>query len=221
MVKLSWWTSGSSAGKTKKTQLLFSTPMIPREILKKIRQREIRTNRIVTETLMGLVLCLFSISLNSADAAEYRDMVFEGLNGDVTTNEYQSFIHKLAVQRPPPASNIGNLMVDERDGTRLHGMQTFYEFTHDRRALDMAIVWSDAFLHARNDPTNGRIVWTGGRDLCWPNKDSNDVQVLHAGAENGDVIERIVNTARLILENPSVSNETVPPDKFGFGTTYL
>src|ERR1035437_1309193 len=31
----------------------FSYPMIPREILKKIRQIELRTNRIVTETLSG------------------------------------------------------------------------------------------------------------------------------------------------------------------------
>ena len=148
-------------------------------------------------------------------------MVFEGLDGDVTTNEYQSFIDKLGYLPPPPTNNIGNLMVDERDGARLHGMQTFYEFTHDRRDLDVAIVWSDAFLHARNDPANGRIIWTGKRDLCWPNKATNDVQALHSGAENGDVIEHIVNTARLILENPAVWDQTAPPDQFGFGATYL
>jgi len=157
----------------------------------------------------------------SGHAAEDRDMVLEGLDGDVTTNEYSAFIYKLSVLPPPPTSNIGNLMVDEKDGARLHGMQTFYSFTHDRRALDSAVVWSDAFLHARNDPTNGRILWTGKRDLCWPNKATNDVQALHAGAENGDVIEHIVNTARLILENQTVWNETAPPDKFDFGATYL
>jgi protein-S-isoprenylcysteine O-methyltransferase Ste14 len=100
-------------------------------------------------------------------------------------------------------------------------MQTFYSFTHDRRALDLAMVWSDAFLHARNDPTNGRIIWTGKRDLCWPNKATNDVQAFHAGAENGDVIEHIVNTARLILEDPAVWNQTAPPDPFGLGVTCL
>jgi protein-S-isoprenylcysteine O-methyltransferase Ste14 len=153
--------------------------------------------------------------------AEDRDMVFEGLNGDVTTNEYRSFVDKLNVQPPPPTNNIGNLMVDEKDGARLHGMQTFYEFTHDRRDLDMAIVWSDAFLHARNDPTNGRIIWTGKRDLCWPNKATNDVQALHSSAENGDVIEHIVATAKLILEDPSLWAQTAPADKYGFGATYL
>jgi protein-S-isoprenylcysteine O-methyltransferase Ste14 len=160
------------------------------------------------------------IGMGRADA-EDRDMVLEGLDGDVTTNEYQSFIAKLNYLPPPPTNNVGNLMVDEKDGARLHGMQTFYAFTHDRCDLDMAIVWSDAFLHARNDPTNGRIIWTGKRGLCWPNKDTNEVQSLHAGAENGDVIEHIVNTARLILENPAVWNQTAPPDRFGFGATYL
>ena len=149
-------------------------------------------------------------------------MVLEGIDGDVTTNEYLAFIDKLQYLPPPPTNNIGNLMVDERPGARLHGMQTFYAFTHDRRVLDMAIVWSDAFLHARNDPTNGRITWTGHRDLCWPNKDPNDkIQAPHASSENGDVIERIANTARLILESPEIWNQTAPPDKFGFGATCL
>ena len=167
----------------------------------------------------ALSMVLFFIVTNFAYAKD-RDMVLEGLDGDVTTNEYRSFIDKLNYLPLPPTNNIGNLMVDERDGARLHGMQTFYAFTHDRRDLDMAIVWSDSFLHAGNDPTNGRVLWTGKRELCWPNKDTNDTkQMLYSGTENGDVIEHIVNTARLILENPAVWNETAPPDTFGFGTT--
>ena len=169
----------------------------------------------------ALSVCAVLLLVGNAANAEDRDMVLEGLDGDVTTNEYQSFVDKLHYLPPPPTNNIGNLMVDEKDGARLHGMQTFYEFTHDQRDLDMAIVWSDAFLHARNDPTNGRIIWTGKRDLCWPNKATNDVQALHAGAENGNVIEHIVNTARLILEYPAVWDQSAPPDKFGFGATYL
>ena len=166
-------------------------------------------------------MALFFISINLLHA-EDRDMVLEGLDGDVTTNEYQAFIDKLNYLPPPPTNNVDNHMVDERDGARLHGMQTFYAFTHDRRDLDMAIVWSDAFLHARNDSANGRIIWTGQRDLCWPNMATNDgVWALHSGVENGDVIEHIVNTARLILENPSIWSEQAPTDTFGFGATYL
>ena len=146
-------------------------------------------------------VCLALLLAKQAAASD--DFVLDGLDGDVTTNEYQAFLIKLQELPPPPTNNIDNLMVDERDGSRIHGMQTFYAFTHNREVLDKAIEWSDAFLHARNDPTNGRIMWTGQRELCWPNKATNDTeQVLYTGTENGDVIEHIVNTARLILENP-------------------
>lgn len=170
--------------------------------------------------VFGIGICV--VLLMVGNAANARNMVLEGLDGDVTTNEYKSFIDKLNALPPPPSNNIGNTMVYERDGARLHGMQTFYSFTHDRRVLDLAIVWSDAFLHGRNDPVNGRVVWTGKRELCWPNKETNNVaHVLYSGAENGDVIEHIVNTARLILENPALWPETAPPDTYGYGATYL
>jgi hypothetical protein len=64
-----------------------------------------------------LLTVLFFISINLAHA-EDRDMVLDGLDGDVTTNEYQSFIDKLHYLPPPPTNNIDNLMVDERDGAR-------------------------------------------------------------------------------------------------------
>jgi hypothetical protein len=166
--------------------------------------------------------------------AKDRHMVLERVDGDVTTNEYRSFIEHLDQQSslpgptrgeglpPTPSNNIGNIMVYERlGGATLHGMQTFYSFTHDKRVLDIAIEWSDAFLHARNDPVTGRLQWTGKRELCWPNKETNDVLALYSGAENGDVIEHIVNTAKLILEDASLWNQTAPSDKFGFGATYL
>ena len=157
-----------------------------------------------------------------ANAKDAR-MVLEGLEGDVTTNEYNSYINAINNFPSPPTNNINNFLVYDRlGGSRLHGMQTFFSFSHDRRAMDVAIVWSDAFLHARNDPVNGRIVWTGNRELCWPNKETNDeAHVLYSGAENGDVIEHIVNTARLILEQPSLWSLETPPDTYGFGKTYL
>ena len=166
--------------------------------------------------------CILLLAGTVANAKDVR-MVLEGLDGDVTTNEYNSYIAAIQNFPPPPSNNIDSVMVYERlGGSRLHGLQTFYSFSHDKRAMDVAIVWSDGFLHARNDPTNGRIVWTGKRELCWPNKDPNDEkQALYSGAENGDVIEHIVNTAKLILENPSLWSEEAPPDKYGFGKTYL
>jgi len=44
---------------------------------------------------------------------------------------------------------------------------------------------------------------------------------LYSGAENGDVIEHIANTAKLILETPSLWPEEAPSDTYGFGKTFL
>lgn len=172
---------------------------------------------------------LFSEALNcciilwlAGNLARAGDMRLDSIEGDVTKREYDSFIAKLQELPPPPTNNIGNTLVYEAaGGGKLHGLQTFYAFTHDRRVLDVAIAWSDAFLHARNDPVTGRLIWTGKRELCWPNKETNDAQALYSGTENGDVIEHICNTARLILENPSLRTNTAPPDTYGYGVTYL
>jgi hypothetical protein len=168
-------------------------------------------------------ICVGFLWVGYAAYAKDEHMVFMGLEGDVTTNEYKSFINKLNYLPPPPSNNLGTVMVYERvGGGTLHGLQTFYAFTKDRRVLDKAVEWSDAFLHGRNDPTNGRMVWTGKRELCWPNKETNDTaHLLYSGTENGDVIEHICNTAKLILETPAVWEQSAPPDQFGFGETYL
>ncbi len=164
-------------------------------------------------------ICVFLLAGRNFARAK---MVLDGLDGDVTTNELASFIKAINALPAPPTDNIGNTMVYEAaGGARLHGLQTFYSFTQDRRALDRAIAWSDAFLKARNDPATGRIVWTGQRELCWPNKATNDVYALYSGTENGDVIEHIVNTAKLILENPPLWPQIAPRDTCGFGLTYL
>src|SRR5262245_46984874 len=53
-------------------------------------------------------------------------MVLQGLEGDVTTNEYKSFIAKLDYMPPPPSNNIENPMVYERlGGGNLHGCRRF------------------------------------------------------------------------------------------------
>ena len=185
--------------------------MTDRELqLKSIRLRKTLEAIFNSVKILALFLCF---CLWAFESKAGHDMRFERLDGDVTTNEYKSFVEHLDVQLPPtPSNNIGNLMVYERvGGATLHGMQTFYSFTHDKRVLDKAVEWSDAFLHARNDPVTGRMQWTGQRELCWPNKETNDVLALYSGAENGDVIEHIVNTARLILEDSSLWSQTAPP----------
>ena len=126
--------------------------------------------------------------------AEDRDMVLGGIDGDVTTNECQSFINKLHFLPPPPSNNIGNLMVDERDGARLHGMQTFYEFTHDRRDLDKAsrVVGCVFFTRATTQRTAASCGPANVNSVGRTRKSTTTAHVLYSGTENGDVIEHIV-----------------------------
>src|ERR1041385_6724993 len=84
-----------------------------------------------------LVCCVLVLAAGGVANAKDVRMVLEGLDGDVTTNEYNSYIAAISNFPPPPSNNIGTVMVYERlGGSRLHGMQTFFSFTHDRRAMD-------------------------------------------------------------------------------------
>src|SRR5881396_2622974 len=100
--------------------------------------------RSATAQFLAALLCFCISAIESVAGHKMR---FESVEGDVTTNEYRSFIEHLEQQLPPtPSNNIGNVMVYERiGGGTLHGMQTFYAFTKDRRVLDKAVEWSDAF----------------------------------------------------------------------------
>src|SRR5262245_49467338 len=74
----------------------------------------IPVNRSAAGQFLGVLLCWY---LSVSRGVAGHDMRFETLNGDVTTNEYQSFIKHLDVQLPPtPGDNINNLMVYERVG---------------------------------------------------------------------------------------------------------
>src|ERR1039458_5615791 len=71
-------------------------PMIPREILKKIRQIEIRTNRIVTETLAGAYHSVFKgQGMNFDEVREYQpgDDV-RAIDWNVTARMNHPFIKK-------------------------------------------------------------------------------------------------------------------------------
>ncbi len=91
-----------------------------------------------------------------------------------------------------------------------------YEITHDRQVLDELVKRADLMLAGRNDPKKGRILWTGKRELTWPNSPDSTDEFLYAGTENGDVIGHICNTARLILQDKSLWSEKQPD-----GSTYL
>jgi len=75
--------------------------MIPREILKKIRQIEIRTNRVVTETLAGQYHSVFKgQGMNFDEVREYQpgDDV-RAIDWNVTARMNHPFIKKFVEER--------------------------------------------------------------------------------------------------------------------------
>src|ERR1043165_6737369 len=75
--------------------------MIPREILKKIRQIELRTNRIVTETLAGQYHSVFKgQGMNFDEVREYQpgDDV-RAIDWNVTARMNHPFIKKFVEER--------------------------------------------------------------------------------------------------------------------------
>jgi hypothetical protein len=83
------------------------------------------------------------------------------------------------------------------------------------------IRFADAALACRNHPVNGRLIWTGKRELCWPNKALTADDAAYSGTESGDVIAHIAYCAELILRTPAIATNVVPiGDPHGYGATY-
>src|SRR5215471_8370881 len=97
------------------------------------------------------------------------DMAIDSLDGSITSNEIASF--KIFMQaRAPSADNIGNDWVYGNSGKDTEALGLMFDVTRDTAILDQMIRFADAALACRNDPVNGRVIWTGKRELCWPNK---------------------------------------------------
>ena len=147
-------------------------------------------------------------------------IVIESLSGPVTANEistYKTFMQS----RTMSDNNIGNAWVYGNSGTDAESLGMMYEITGDRAILDRMIQYADKALNVRNHPTSGRIIWTGNRELCWPNKDTTAPDAKYCGSESGDVIGHIAFCAKLILQTPAIWTQAVAVgDPFGYGATY-
>jgi hypothetical protein len=149
------------------------------------------------------------------------DIVIESLDGPVSTAEIQSFKDHITTL-PMPTSNLRNGMVYGAAGSTAEALGDVYEITRDREVLDLLIRFADHMLAARNDPQTGRMIWTGRRELCWPNGPADAPDAGYSGTENGDILAHIVYAAEWILKTRSIWNESVGvEDKFNFGATYL
>lgn len=150
-------------------------------------------------------------------------MVFEDKKGPLTKTEldyFKAYAKKLAL----PTNNIGNKLVYGTNGLAAEGLAMMYEATGDKEILDLLIKHCDYMLYCRNDMPggDGRTMWTGRVEPCWPNKDLGTAQEKYAASENGDILGHIYFCAYLILLTPELQDMPAPAsDKLtNWGTTY-
>ena len=126
--------------------------MIPREILKKIRQIEIRTNRIVTETLAGQYHSVFKgQGMNFDEVREYQpgDDV-RAIDWNVTARMNHPFIKKFVEERELTLMLVVDVSGSGRFGSR----------DQSKRELAAEIASVLAFSAIRNNDKVGLILFS-------------------------------------------------------------
>ena len=126
--------------------------MIPREILKKIRQIELRTNRIVTETLAGQYHSVFKgQGMNFDEVREYQpgDDV-RAIDWNVTARMNHPFIKKFVEER-----ELTLMLVVDVSGSGLFGSRE-----QSKRELAAEIASVLAFSAIRNNDKVGLILFS-------------------------------------------------------------
>src|SRR5881392_350262 len=126
--------------------------MIPREILKKIRQIELRTNRLVTETLGGQYHSVFKgQGMNFEEVREYQpgDEV-RSIDWNVTARMNHPFVKKFVEER-----ELTLMLVVDLSGSGLFGSGE-----QSKRELAAEIASVLAFSAIRNNDKVGLILFT-------------------------------------------------------------
>src|SRR5436189_2572429 len=126
--------------------------MIPREILKKIRQIELRTNRLVTETLGGQYHSVFKgQGMNFEEVREYQpgDEV-RTIDWNVTARMNHPFIKKFIEER-----ELTVMLVVDLSGSGLFGSGG-----QSKRELAAEIASVLAFSAIRNNDKVGLLLFT-------------------------------------------------------------
>jgi len=126
--------------------------MIPREILKKIRQIEIRTNRLVSETLAGQYHSVFKgQGMNFDEVREYQpgDDV-RAIDWNVTARMNHPFVKKFVEER-----ELTLMLVVDASGSGLFGSHA-----QSKRELAAEIASVLAFSAIRNNDKVGLILFT-------------------------------------------------------------
>ncbi len=126
--------------------------MIPREILKKIRQIEIRTNRLVSETVAGAYHSVFKgQGMNFEEVREYQpgDEV-RSIDWNVTARMNHPFVKKFVEER-----ELTVMLIVDVSGSGLFGSRL-----QSKRELAAEIASVLAFSAIRNNDKVGLILFT-------------------------------------------------------------
>ena len=126
--------------------------MIPREILKKIRQIELRTNRLVTETLGGQYHSVFKgQGMNFEEVREYQpgDEV-RAIDWNVTARMNHPFVKKFVEER-----ELTLMLIVDVSGSGLFGSGT-----QSKRELAAEVASVLAFSAIRNNDKVGVILFS-------------------------------------------------------------
>jgi len=157
-----------------------------------------------------MVLILTLMNLITPSVVKAQQMVVESLNGPVTQKEIDAFKTYMTQKVQLPEKGSGNVWVFGYAGKAIEACGLMYEATHDIAILDRMIYYCDAALAGRNDlaPANkgGQLkVWTGKIEPVWP---SGTGRPAGAGVEQGSVLAHMAFCAKLILQNPSIWNNS-------------
>jgi uncharacterized protein (DUF58 family) len=134
--------------------------MIPRELLRKIRQIELRTNRLVTETLAGQYHSVFKgLGMNFDEVREYQpgDEV-RSIDWNVTARMHHPFVKKFVEERELTLM----LLVD------MSGSGCFGSGGQSKRELAAEISSVLAFSAIRNNDKVGLILFSEGVEKFIP-----------------------------------------------------
>ena len=134
--------------------------MIPREILKKIRQIELRTNRLVSETLAGQYHSVFKgQGMNFEEVREYQpgDEV-RAIDWNVTARMNHPFVKKFVEER-----ELTLMLVVDLSGSGLFGSGD-----QSKRELAAEIASVLAFSAIRNNDKVGLILFTDDVEKYMP-----------------------------------------------------
>lgn len=173
--------------------------MIPREILKKIRQIEVRTNRLVSESLAGQYHSVFKgQGMNFEEVREYQpgDEV-RTIDWNVTARMNHAFVKKFVEERELTVM----LIVD------LSGSGLFGSVNQSKRELAAEIASVLAFSAIRNNDKVGLILFTdrvekfipprkGRRHVLRVIRETLFFEPQHRGTDLGAALEFLAHVIR-------------------------